>query len=79
MPWPWQAAVNCLNLANGQILHFPAGSYNQQVATPLGKMQLDMMQLAYQAFVSFNKKFDAVKNPHTEFDISLIKIVRELG
>lgn len=43
MPFAWDTARYCLD-HYGNVLHFPAGSYDKQVGSWLGRKQMDAMQ-----------------------------------
>lgn len=52
-PW-WNMAYYCLNLNDGTVRHFPAGTYHQQVETYEGKSELSAMETTYRAWRTFN-------------------------
>jgi hypothetical protein len=45
----------CLEMPYGGIRHFPAGTYNEQMATWLGKRELNMMSLVHSVWYMFKK------------------------
>jgi hypothetical protein len=53
MPWPWDIARYCLELPSSAIKHFPAGTYNEQVATWPGRIELSLMDIVHQAWYMF--------------------------
>lgn len=77
MPFPWDTARLCLNMQNGEVIHFPAGTYNKQVATELGRQQLELMELTYQA----HRLFVEMGQPNKQSDksaLEFLKIAREV-
>jgi hypothetical protein len=58
MPLWWDMAYYCLNLQDGTIRHFPAGTYNEQIATRDGRIELSMMQTTYNAWRTFKTSAD---------------------
>lgn len=53
MPFVWNIAYRCLNLQDGTIRHFPAGTYNEQVATSWDRMELELIETVYRAWRAF--------------------------
>ncbi len=53
MPFAWNIAYRCLNLQDGTIRHFPAGTYNAQVATYWDRMELELLETVYRAWRAF--------------------------
>lgn len=53
MPAWWQMAYYCLNLQEGTIRHFPAGTYDKQIATREGRHELSAMETVYNAWRVF--------------------------
>src|SRR5690606_37948002 len=53
MPFVWDAAQYCLELPYGAIRHFPAGTYDGQVATWAGRVELELMSVAHSAWYTF--------------------------
>jgi len=53
-PW-WNMAYYCLDLSNGTIRHFPAGTYDKQIQTREGRNELNMMDVTYRAWRMFTK------------------------
>jgi len=51
-PW-WSMAYYCLDLNNGTIRHFPAGTYDKQIKTREGRNELSLMETVYQAWRTF--------------------------
>lgn len=74
MPWPWEAARYCLDMQTGKVLHFPAGTYNQQIGSAIGRTQLDMMTLCFEAWRSFSKTDIA---EFSSFDVEVRRIAME--
>lgn len=77
MPFPWDTARLCLNMQNGEVIHFPAGTYNKQVATEHGREQLELMELTYQA----HRVFSQMGQPNHKPDktaLEFLKIAREV-
>lgn len=56
MPWLWDMIYYCMDLYTGQMRHFPAGTYHAQVADQWGKVELDMMEIVFQAWRTFKTK-----------------------
>ena len=52
-PWPWDMVRYCLELPHGAIRHFPAGTYNEQVQTATGRLELEMMSITHSAWYAF--------------------------
>jgi hypothetical protein len=44
----------CWDFERNQPRHFPAGTYNEQVARPFGKMELDLMELLHRCWSVFS-------------------------
>jgi hypothetical protein len=55
-PWPWSLVRYCLDLATGDVRHFPAGTYHAQTETAAGRLELEMMSLTHQAWLMFKGK-----------------------
>lgn len=55
MPFVWDIARYCLELPYGQVRHFPAGTYDKQVSTWAGKVELSLMTTAHSAWYMFEK------------------------
>lgn len=53
MPFTWDMAFYCLNLHDGTMRHFPAGTYNEQMATFWDREELKMLETAYRAWRAF--------------------------
>ena len=56
MPWPWDTARYCLELPAGTVKHFPAGTYDRQVATETGRLELELMSIAHSAWYVFKRQ-----------------------
>lgn len=52
-PW-WSMAYYCLDLHDGTVRHFPAGTYHEQAATREGRDELSAMQTTYNAWRTFS-------------------------
>lgn len=52
-PFIWSVAQYCLELPGGAVRHFPAGTYNDQVSTWIGQLELDLMNVAHNAWHTF--------------------------
>lgn len=53
MPAWWEMAYYCLDLRDGTVRHFPAGTYHEQAATREGMNELNAMQVTYNAWITF--------------------------
>ena len=53
MPFAWNIAFHCLNLQDGTIRHFPAGTYNAQVGTYWNRKELELTETVYRAWRAF--------------------------
>lgn len=60
MPFAWDTARYCLD-HYGNVLHFPAGSHDRQVATSFGRQQLDAMLFVSRARQTFSKSLHTIK------------------
>ena len=52
-PWPWDMARHCLEMPYGAIRHFPAGTYNEQMQTATGRLELELMSVTHSAWLAF--------------------------
>lgn len=52
-PFIWQMAHYCLDLPGGAVRHFPAGTYNGQMETWAGRVELSLMDVAHSAWWTF--------------------------
>lgn len=55
MPFVWDIARYCLELPYGQVRHFPAGTFNEQVSTWAGQVELSLMETAHSAWYMFER------------------------
>lgn len=53
MPFVWDMARYCLDLPEGRVRHFPAGTYREQMATATARAELDLMTVVYSAWYVF--------------------------
>ena len=44
---------NCLELPHSGVKHFPAGTYDAQMATETGRLETDVMRIVHQAWYTF--------------------------
>lgn len=54
MPFLWDMAYYCLDLQTGLIRHFPEGTYSAQDATATGRTELQLMEVVFRAWRTFN-------------------------
>ena len=60
MPFAWDTARYCLD-HRGNVLHFPAGSYDRQVSTSMGRKQMDAMLFVFRARTAFATPLHLIK------------------
>lgn len=55
-PFIWNMTRACMAIGQGFFRHFPAGTYYQQVSTPWGEIEIDLMRQMERSWIIFAYK-----------------------